>query len=239
MACSKTPSAASRSIPMARCGSAPVTPACRVSTGGNSKRSPSPRTGSRTTTSGAFTAIRAAIHWFGTGSGGVARFDGTNWSTLSEVGGLSGDAVNAIQEDSGGQLVVRHLERPDPLQPAAPAGHARRPSPVQTDKEYPDGAAVPPVTRGGLVNFKFAVADFKGSAASRLFTWKILQRVLRIGKPCSPPKAGPSRPKRRNSNGARAPSSRATTPSLSGSSTATGTTRRRRWPQSACCRRGI
>jgi signal transduction histidine kinase/ligand-binding sensor domain-containing protein/DNA-binding response OmpR family regulator len=116
------------------------------------------------------------VHWFGTDHGGVARFDGTNWSTLSEVGGLSGDSVNGIQEDASGNLLfatwnglIRYRPRRQPARPPTIT--------IQTDREYPSGAEVPPLTRGGLVNFKFAVADFNGSAANRLFTWKILPGV--------------------------------------------------------------
>jgi signal transduction histidine kinase/CheY-like chemotaxis protein/ligand-binding sensor domain-containing protein len=116
------------------------------------------------------------VHWFGTGHSGVARFDGTNWSTLSEADGLSGNAVAGIQEDSAGNLwfaTGNGLTRYSPRrQPATPPTIT-----IQTDKEYA-AAEVPPVTRGGLVNFKFAVADFKGGAASRLFTWKIFSGLL-------------------------------------------------------------
>jgi signal transduction histidine kinase/CheY-like chemotaxis protein/streptogramin lyase len=113
-------------------------------------------------------------HWFGTARGGAARFDGVNWSTLSEVGGLSGDAVNAIAEDPSGNLwfaTENGLIRYRPLRELA----ATPTITIQTDKEYTSGTEVPPVTRGALVNFKFNVADFKTTAASRLFTWKVLR----------------------------------------------------------------
>jgi signal transduction histidine kinase/ligand-binding sensor domain-containing protein len=113
-------------------------------------------------------------HWFGTSRGGAARFDGTNWSTVAEIGGLTGDSVNAIAEDASGNLwfatwngLIRY--RPS-RQPAATPTIT-----VQTDKEYAGGVDVPPVTRGALVNFKFNVADFKNPAAGRLFSWKLVR----------------------------------------------------------------
>ena len=106
----------------------------------------------------------------------VARFDGTNWSTLSEADGLSGNSVQAIQEDSAGNLwfaTGSGLTRYRPSRQPAPQPTLI----VQTDKEYPAAAEVPPVTRGGLVNFKFAVADFKARPANRFFTWKFFNGV--------------------------------------------------------------
>jgi len=116
------------------------------------------------------------VHWFGTGHSGVTRFDGTNWSTLGEADGLSENSVNGIQEDSAGNLwfaTGNGLTRYSPPRQSAPQPTLI----VQTDQEYAAAAEVPPVTRGGLVNFKFAVADFKARPANRFFTWKFFSGV--------------------------------------------------------------
>lgn len=42
--------------------------------------------------------------WFGTGGGGVSRYDGVNWTTFTKADGLAGDGATAIAEDSSGDI---------------------------------------------------------------------------------------------------------------------------------------
>ncbi len=117
------------------------------------------------------------VHWFDTTNGGIARFDGVTWSTLlAERARVDSDIGSGIGEDAQGNLWIANaggLTKYSPSRqlPAKPAIS------VRTDQEYASGATVPPVTRGGLVNFKFAVTDFKDRPANRLYSWKLVSGV--------------------------------------------------------------
>jgi ligand-binding sensor domain-containing protein len=49
---------------------------------------------------------RAGAYWFGTQNGGLARFDGSQWTTFSSPGDLPSNQVEAILEDHAGDVWV-------------------------------------------------------------------------------------------------------------------------------------
>ena len=49
---------------------------------------------------------------------------------------------------------------------------------VQTDRDYPDLAAVPRLLTGQRVTFKFKVVDFHTVPAKRQYRWQLFQGAL-------------------------------------------------------------
>lgn len=109
------------------------------------------------------------VLWIAT-LGGVTRYDGVLWSTVNERDGLISSAVNSLTRTADGAMwfgtqkgATRY--KPDPSPPNAPT------LVVQVDQEYSDLQALPPVTSGRRMVFKFSAVDFKSRPDSRWYRY--------------------------------------------------------------------
>jgi signal transduction histidine kinase len=128
--------------------------------------------------------------WFGTGNG-VTQFDGTTWSSFNSDDGLAGNTVRGIFEDATGFLwfgtdkgLVRYKK--SKAVPNAPK------LTVQIDRDYTNLAALPEITTGQRVTFKFGVIDLRTRAETRQYRHQIVAgsrsaEDFHLGAPASLP----------------------------------------------------
>jgi signal transduction histidine kinase/DNA-binding response OmpR family regulator/ligand-binding sensor domain-containing protein len=112
--------------------------------------------------------------WLATAEG-VFHTDGTAWSKLDLRDGLPENTINRVHRAPDGTVWMggwtKGLARYRP---------AKRPprSPVltvQTDRDYTDLAALPPIATNQRVTFKFDVVDFYTAVAKRQYRWQLFE----------------------------------------------------------------
>jgi len=114
------------------------------------------------------------VIWLGTPEG-VFFTDGIAWANLDVRDRLPEDLVNRIYPVGDGTVwlgnwnkgVVRF--RKTRLTPRAPRII------VQTDRDYTDLTALPPITTGERVTFKFRVVDFRTVPEKRQYRWQLVK----------------------------------------------------------------
>lgn len=110
--------------------------------------------------------------WLGSDDNGVVRYDGQTWSRLTSADGLVDDQVLAICQDAQGDywfntqkgLTRYHPNRTPPYVPQLT---------VRTEKGKTEANAIPEVTQGGLVSFKFRAVDFKTRPGSIRYRYRL------------------------------------------------------------------
>jgi signal transduction histidine kinase/DNA-binding response OmpR family regulator/protocatechuate 3,4-dioxygenase beta subunit len=110
--------------------------------------------------------------WFATQTG-VTRYDGTTWVPLDEGDGLLPGFINAITQDSNGGMWFGGDNGLTRYQPVV----STNPMPtlvVQTDQVYTNLKALPHITAGRLVTFKFNAVDFRTRPEKRLFRYAVV-----------------------------------------------------------------
>jgi streptogramin lyase len=110
--------------------------------------------------------------WFATQTG-VTRYDGTTWVPLDEGDGLLPGFINAITQDSNGGMWFggdNGLTRYQPVVSTNPMPALM----VQTDQVYTNLNALPRITAGRLVTFKFNAVDFRTRPEKRLFRYAVV-----------------------------------------------------------------
>ena len=110
--------------------------------------------------------------WIATAEG-VFHTDGTAWAKLDEHDGLPENLVNRVHSAPDGSVWIGMWQK----------GAARyRPSKqtvrkpvltVQTDRDYTDLTALPPIATGQRVTFKCSVVDYYTALEKRQFRWQI------------------------------------------------------------------
>ena len=120
------------------------------------------------------TRDREGLVWLGTAQG-VFLTDGTAWSKLDERDGLPGNLVNRVHIVGNGTVwfgtwnegVARyHKSSRTPRSPTIT---------VQTDRDYTDLAALPAITTGQRVTFKFKVVEFRTAPEKRQYRWQLVK----------------------------------------------------------------
>ncbi|MEO8352919.1 MAG: response regulator, partial [Chthoniobacteraceae bacterium] len=112
--------------------------------------------------------------WLATAEG-VFHTDGTAWSILDMRDGLQENAINRMHRAADGTVwigswnkgLVRY--RPSNHTPLSPVLAA------QTDLDYTGVAALPAITTGQRVTFKFDVVDFYTPLEKRQYRWQLFQ----------------------------------------------------------------
>ena len=110
--------------------------------------------------------------WFGTIGGGVSIYDGIAWTSLDTRDGLEGNAVLVIHQDEEGNLWFGingglTLYRRSTSKPTV------RIVSVQTDEEYTDLTALPPITAKTRVTISYSAIDFKTVPEKRQYRCRI------------------------------------------------------------------
>jgi signal transduction histidine kinase/DNA-binding response OmpR family regulator len=103
----------------------------------------------------------------------VTRYDGTTWVPLDEGDGLLPGFINAITQDSNGGMWFGGDNGLTRYQPVV----STNPMPtlvVQTDQVYTNLKALPHITAGRLVTFKFNAVDFRTRPEKRLFRYAVV-----------------------------------------------------------------
>ncbi len=110
--------------------------------------------------------------WIATAEG-VFHTDGTAWAKLDEHDGLPENFVNRVHSAADGSVWIGMWQK----------GAARyRPSrqtvrkpvlTVQTDRDYTDLTALPPIATGQRVTFKCSVVDYYTALEKRQFRWQV------------------------------------------------------------------
>src|SRR5439155_25747481 len=120
----------------------------------------------------------AGVMWIST-PGGVTRYDGNVWSTLTSLDGLQATVIwHALQDGLGDYWfstdkgVVRY--RPDRTPPRSPI------LTVLADKEYTQQDATADITAGRRTLFKWNVVDLKTRGETRRFRWQLASGKLSI-----------------------------------------------------------
>jgi signal transduction histidine kinase/CheY-like chemotaxis protein/ligand-binding sensor domain-containing protein/protocatechuate 3,4-dioxygenase beta subunit len=120
------------------------------------------------------TRDREGLIWLGTAQG-VSFTDGTAWSNLDERDGLPENLVNRVHIRGDGTVwfgtwskgvACYHKSNRTPRSPTIT---------VQTDHDYTDLAALPPITTGQRVTFKFKVVEFRTAPEKRQYRWQLVK----------------------------------------------------------------
>ena len=112
--------------------------------------------------------------WLATAEG-VFHTDGTAWSKLDLRDGLPENAINRVHRATDGTVWMGSSNKG--LARYRPSKHTPR-SPVltaQTDRDYTDAAALPPINTGQRVTFKFDVVDLYTAVEKRQYRWQLFQ----------------------------------------------------------------
>jgi PAS domain S-box-containing protein len=107
------------------------------------------------------------VLWFASGKT-VTRYDGVAWVSLDEGDGLKCGEVLAFAEDASGVIWIGGTTGLDRYRPSHAGGSAPTIA-VQTDQLYTDLNAMPELTAGRLVTFKFNTTDFRTRPEKRLY----------------------------------------------------------------------
>jgi signal transduction histidine kinase/CheY-like chemotaxis protein/ligand-binding sensor domain-containing protein len=127
------------------------------------------------------TRDREGLIWLGTAQG-VFLTDGTAWSKLDERDGLPENLVNRVHIVGNGTIwfgtwnkgIARyHKSTRTPRSPTII---------VQTDRDYTDPAALPPITTGQRVTFKFKVVEFRTAPEKRQYRWQLVKGQRKAGE---------------------------------------------------------
>ena len=112
--------------------------------------------------------------WLATAEG-VFHTDGTAWSKLDLRDGLPEDSINRVHRAPDGTVWIGGWTkglaryRPEQRPPRSPV------LTVQTDRDYTDVAALPPIDTDQRVTFKFDVVDFYTVVEKRQYRWQLFQ----------------------------------------------------------------
>ncbi len=123
----------------------------------------------------------ADLIWLGTAEG-VFFTDGTAWSKLDERDGLPENLINRVHPTGDGTVwfgtwnkgVARY--RKQSRTPRVPTVI------VQTDRDYTDLGALPPITAGQRVTFKFQVVEYRTAPEKRQYRWQLVQGARAAGE---------------------------------------------------------
>jgi signal transduction histidine kinase/DNA-binding response OmpR family regulator/ligand-binding sensor domain-containing protein len=127
------------------------------------------------------TQDRAGRIWVGTAEG-VFMTDGTAWSILDVRDGLPENLVNRVHPARNGAVwfgtwnkgVARYLMTTQtPHSPTLV---------VQTDRDYTDPGALPLITAGQRVTFKFKVVEFRTAPEKRQYRWQLTKGARTAGE---------------------------------------------------------
>ena len=119
---------------------------------------------------------RDGLLWVGTDNG-VARFDGTAWSTLDKRDGLPGDAVHAIQQapdgamwfGTDGGLMRYQRHKATPVKPSIA---------VRADRTYTDVNQLPPFVQGRWATFRMEAGDASTPAERRQYRVEVAGNAM-------------------------------------------------------------
>lgn len=112
------------------------------------------------------------IWWFATIGGGLSRWDGKVWSTLTTFDGLSGNGIRGIMEGPEGVYWISTeagLTRyePNKTKPNSPRLE------IAAELDYGDRPNLPPIEIGQRVRFKFDTPDIRTRPETRRYRWML------------------------------------------------------------------
>ncbi|MCW5554051.1 MAG: response regulator [Verrucomicrobiae bacterium] len=123
----------------------------------------------------------AGLIWLGTPEG-VYLTDGVAWSKLDERDGLPDNLVNRVHPVGDGTVWLGNWSQGV----ARYHKSTRAPRPptviVQTDRDYSDPAALPPIAVGQRVTFKFQVVEYRTAPEKRQYRWQLVKGAHAAGE---------------------------------------------------------
>ncbi len=117
---------------------------------------------------------RNGLLWLGTNGGGVTRYDGQVFQTLTEADGLADSKNSTILEDRNGDIWIGHqngnvsrYRRPEPRPPVADI-HT-----IVADRRYRDMDELSLATPVGLLSFEFSALSLTTRIGGMLYRYRL------------------------------------------------------------------
>ena len=117
---------------------------------------------------------RHGLRWIGTSGGGVARYDGQIFQTLTKDDGLADNKNGFFLEDRDGDIWIGHMNghltrfrRSEP-QPPVPAIHT-----IVADRRYRDVDELVLATPTGLLSFEFSALSWTTRLGGMLYRYRL------------------------------------------------------------------